>query len=293
MSNLIIYTSEYLRTTPETSCIAQALDTALGNLQIKHGELKNTNDYWCRDYMPIRLFDDGSAYATYTFNPDYLKDYKSKRPYITDQQEACKELEIHTPSHLRINFEGGNFVRCGNKVVMTDKILMENPHWPLPDLFCHLRDNLCGEIVLLPWDMKDPCGHADGMVAPLDDGRLLLNNCWRTQDRAFHRRLLKILEPHFEIVELSLKPDKYSWAYLNFLRVPGAVLLPCLSETTDCENDKEAIALFHQLFPEDEIVPIYALPLIRRGGALHCVTWELITPDLRAIDTVPCERGQV
>ncbi len=75
MSNLIIYTSEYLRTTPETSCIAQALDTALGNLQIKHGELKNTNDYWCRDYMPIRLFDDGSAYATYTFNPDYLKDY--------------------------------------------------------------------------------------------------------------------------------------------------------------------------------------------------------------------------
>ena len=94
------------------------------------------------------------------------------------------------------------------------------------------------EIVsLLPWDMKDFCGHADGMeVAYLGDGRVLLNGCWinpkRKQNMAFHRRLRRILNGHFkEVIELPFwDGDEDSWCYLNYLKVPGGVLLPCLSE---------------------------------------------------------------
>ena len=61
---IVIYTSSHLRTTPKTVCIANAISKALGDLGIEHRELNNTNDYWCRDYMPVLLSDDG-VYAKY------------------------------------------------------------------------------------------------------------------------------------------------------------------------------------------------------------------------------------
>ncbi len=277
-NNPIICTSSYLRTTKATSGIAKEIAEALNRLGIEHMELQNTSDYWCRDYMPVQLFEDGT-YSRYTYRPDYLWDDKKKRPYITDQSEACKGLDLFTPTDMGIVFDGGNYVRCNGKVIMTDKIFMENPQWSSEELLRHLYHALCAEIVIIPWDMRDPCGHADGMVAPLDDERLLLNNYVQDKENeAFYKRLRKILDVHFDVVDLSfdckLEPD--SWCYLNFLNLPNALLLPALSENFDCENDKEAIRVMQDLFPDKQIIPIYAKPLIKDGGALHCVTWEYV-----------------
>ena len=274
MQNTIIYTSEHLRTTKNTACVAEAIHNALNSLQIEHRELKYTNDYWCRDYMPVMIFDDG-VYSKYHYRPDYLSENEKYHSYITNQDDACRGLNLFTPTNMNIVFDGGNYVRCGSKVIMTDKIFMENPAWPLLDLCRHLQESLCAEIIIIPWDMRDRCGHADGMVTYLGDDKVLLNNCW---NKAFRNRLLKKIDPHFEVVELKYdcKKDKDSWCYLNYLRLPNAILLPCLSENIDCENDIAAIETFGNLFPNLKIEPIYSKPLINKGGALHCVTWEYI-----------------
>ena len=265
---IVIYTSSHLRTTPKTVCIANAISKALGDLGIEHRELNNTNDYWCRDYMPVLLSDDG-VYAKYKYNPDYLKDYITKQKYITEQDVACRDLTICTPTDLGIVFDGGNYVRCDDKVIMTDKIFMENPEWKPLDLLSHLTEKLSAEIILLPWDMYDFCGHADGMVASLGGNKILLNNCWKNKDKEFHKRLTKILEPHFDIVEpvYNCKEDKDSWCYLNYLQLPNAILLPVLSKNADCDNDIAAIETFSRLFPLLKIIPIYSRPLIGDGGA--------------------------
>lgn len=278
MQHPIICTSSYLRTTKGTAGIAKEIAKALDQLGIEHLELTNTNDYWCRDYMPVQLFEDGT-YSRYTYRPDYLWDDEKKRPYITNQSEACKGLDLSTPTNMGIIFDGGNYVRCNGKVIMTDKIFMENPQWSAEELLRHLHQALCAEVVIIPWDMRDPCGHADGMVAPLDDGRLLLNNYVQDkQNEAFYKRLHKILDAHFDVVDLSFdcKLESDSWCYLNFLNLPNALLLPALSKNFDCANDKEAIRVMQCLFPGKQIIPIYAKPLIKDGGALHCVTWEYI-----------------
>ncbi|OYP70656.1 hypothetical protein CIK92_09230 [Prevotella sp. P4-67] len=278
MGTPVIYTSERLRINPKTAHIANSIHTALKEkLHIEHRELKNTNNYWCRDYMPVMVFPDGT-YSKFEYKPDYLVEYKTYQKTITNQDEACKELSLFTPTNMGIIFDGGNYVRCGNKVIMTDKIFSENPQWPVHELLQRLRDALCADIVLLPWDMKDFCGHSDGMVAPLEDGRILLNSCWRDKSKSFHRRLLKILEAHFDIVELDYgcKELNDSWCYLNFLKVPNGLLLPCLSENFDCDSDIAAKELFEKLFPGNTIIQIFAQPLIKEGGALHCVTWEYI-----------------
>ena len=278
----IICTSPYLRTTSYCNGVAKDLFAALDRLGIQHMELSNTMDIWCRDYMPVLLFDDG-YYATYQYQPDYLWDKKCNRKYITNQTNASKGLEINTSLSMGLIFDGGNYVRHNDKrkstVFMTDKILMENSFCPSHELIVKLHLSLAADIVLLPWDMDEPYGHADGMVAPLPDGRLLLNNYCQTAKGKkidYYKRLLKMLDGHFPFVELSYdcKLEEDSWCYLNFLKVPGALLLPCLSRGARCDNDQAAIEKFKELFPDDEIIPIYAKSLINRGGGLHCVTWE-------------------
>ena len=278
----IICTSPYLRTTSYCNGVAKDLFAALDRLGIQHMELSNTMDIWCRDYMPVLLFDDG-YYATYQYQPDYLWNKKCNRKYITNQTNASKGLEINTSLSMGLIFDGGNYVRHNDKrkstVFMTDKILMENSFCPSHELIVKLHLSLAADIVLLPWDMDEPYGHADGMVAPLPDGRLLLNNYCQTAKGKkidYYKRLLKMLDGHFPFVELSYdcKLEEDSWCYLNFLKVPGAVLLPCLSRGAKCDNDQAAIEKFQELFPDDEIIPIYAKSLINRGGGLHCVTWE-------------------
>lgn len=275
---MIICTSPFLREDRKTREVAKELYLALDNLGISHLELKNTRDYWCRDYMPVSLFDDG-GYAKYEYKPDYLYEKKPFHQYITKQNDVLTNLRISTLSNMGIVFDGGNYVRAAGKVVMTDKIFMENSQWPLQLLVERLHRSLMADIVLLPWDMDDPYGHADGMVAPLPDGRLLLNNYAQTAKRKkknFYKLLKKILVPHFDLVELSYdcKLECNSWCYLNFLKVPGAVLLPCLEKNAECDNDQAALDTFQRLFPNDKVIPIYARPLIEKGGALHCVTWE-------------------
>ena len=192
MKKPIIYTSEYLRTTKNTAGVAEAIHNALESLQIKHRELKFTKDYWCRDYMPVMISEDGT-YSKYQYSPDYLVENERYQQYITNQDDVCRELNIFTPTNMDIVFDGGNYVRCDNKVLMTDKIFMENPQCKLTYLLNHLERSLCAEVVLLPWDMQDECGHADGMVTYMGNGRVLLNSCRKKKSKDFHKRLVKIL----------------------------------------------------------------------------------------------------
>ena len=95
---------------------------------------------------------------------------------------------------------GGNRI---STVFMTDKILMENSFYPSHELILRLHLSLAADIVLLPWDMDEPYGHADGMVASLPDGRLLLNNYCQTAKGNkidYSKRLLKMIDGHFPFV---------------------------------------------------------------------------------------------
>ena len=197
-------------------------------------------------------------------------------------------MNVYVQADMGVKFDGGNYVRCGDKVVMTDKVFMENPSWRASELLRHLEEVLQAEIVILPWDMgtesqPDVTGHSDGMVAYLGDGRILLNGCWQKSDERFHTRLMKILQAHFtvEVLTFDCEEDVNSWCYLNYLKVPNGILLPSLSENADCESDLAAQKAFVRLFPDCKIIPIYAMPLIEDGGALHCVTWELFEHNVR------------
>ena len=109
MDKTIIYTSQLLGTRKKTQSVAIAIDNALKKLHVQHEKLSFTKDIWCRDYMPVMIFDDG-IYAKYVYRPDYLLDDPKDKQYITNQEDACRELNLFTPSNMNIIFDGGNYV---------------------------------------------------------------------------------------------------------------------------------------------------------------------------------------
>ena len=93
--------------------------------------------------------------------------------------------------------------------------------------------------------------------------------------KSFTTRIHKILNSQFDILELkyggTLSRD--SWCYLNYLETDNAIILPALSMNHDEENDKAALEIFQNVFDNKVIKQVFAQPLIKHGGALHCATW--------------------
>ena len=272
MNSPLIYLSKFVETS--YPIVYKALCKAFNASGIEHRLLPHSMDIWTRDFMPIHI--GGSQYITFRYEPDYLSG--KSRKFITDQRAAIDGLDLSIADPLDVKLDGGNYVRCGDKVLMTDKLLMENASFTPRKLLARLEKAFQAELILLPWDMEEPYGHADGMVSYLGEGRLLLNNYRQFGRKAipFANRLRRILEAQFEVVEAYYegKPNSHSWCYLNYLETPKTILLPGLSKDSHCDSDQAALSFFQQIFPSKQIVQVYAAPLIKKGGAIHCITWE-------------------
>ena len=270
-----IYISEWLE--KGYKVVYNQLKDALSPLLIPLKVLPYSKDVWCRDYMPVYI--GNGQYIGFNYQPDYLWDKPSRREHITRQELATEDIPIRFSDSMDLIFDGGNYVRVGDKVIMADKVFSENPNWRPLTLLNRMEDAFQAEIVLLPWDMDEPYGHADGMVASLGEGRILLNNyrqIEKEKGKPLTKRLVKILDYYFDIVELKYDclPFDDSWCYLNYLETGNAIILPALSPKHDCDSDLAAFKAFKHIFKKKTIHQVYVRPLIKDGGALHCVTWN-------------------
>ena len=252
--------------------IAEALE---GN-GIHYAYLSETKDIWCRDFMPIQVEEDRFVFFKYT--PDYLQD-----PYYlrlqTDTEKVFRagtnRLEHLLQNAITIDLvlDGGNVVKCGDTVVMTEKVFFENKDKTRAEVEGILKDAFQSEILFLPWDRKETFGHSDGIVHYAGDGRILLTN-YGDFSPYYYNRFRKTLEKHFEIILLKYtakRPHARSWAYINFLQVGNLVLVPQLG----LEEDKQALEQIATALPDCEVVGIPALEAVRRGGALNCISWNI------------------
>lgn len=264
----MVYFSQWLPI--EFPSLYSDIITALGQYSVEYRLLPNTEDYWCRDYMPIQL--NNGRFLRYKYFPDYLNT-KRNRPYITDPKMVCDALGIETIV-TDIILDGGNVVRCGGKVVMTDKIFYENQNYSKTNLVNTLEKLLEAEVVLVPWDRAEKLGHADGIVRSLGGSKVLMTNYLQIAPKE-GQLILEALERHFEVVQLSYPTkhlDDRSWVYINFLQTDSVILLPKLG----IPEDDIALSQIEQQLPSycGKIVQIDVSELIKNGGALNCISWE-------------------
>lgn len=229
---------------------------------------KSKKHVWARDYMPIQL--EKGRFLKYVYRPDYLKNDKD---YIPNYAGMIRKLGLNCkPTSLVI--DGGNVVKWDDAVIMTDKVLIENPGYDEYGLRFRLEELFETDVVFIPWDRYEMFGHADGMVRFIDRRTVLLNN-YIDFDRSLRERILRALDGHFEVKELqydTLRCSKYSWAYLNFLQVAGRIFVPGLG----IAEDRLAVQQIQRFYPEHKVMLVPdCLELVRDGGALNCVTWTI------------------
>ena len=252
--------------------IAEALE---GN-QIHYAYLSETKDIWCRDFMPIQIEED--RFVFYKYTPDYLQTPYYRRIQTNPEkvfQAPQNRLEQLAQNAITIDLviDGGNVVKCGDSIVMTEKVFVENKGKTRTEVERILKDAFRCDILFLPWDQKETFGHSDGIVHYAGDGKILLTN-YDDSSIYYYRRFRKALEKHFEVIPLKYETKRRharSWAYINFLQIGKLILVPQLG----LEEDKQALEQIANALSNFEVIGIQALEAVRRGGGLNCISWNI------------------
>ena len=244
--------------------------------KIRYAYLSETKDIWCRDFMPIQIEEDHFVFYKYT--PDYLQTPYYRRIQTNPEkvfQAPQNRLEQVTRNAITIDLviDGGNVVKCGDTIVMTEKVFVENKDKTRTEVERILKDAFRCDILFLPWDRKETFGHSDGIVHYAGDGKILLTN-YDDSSLYYFRRFRKVLEKHFEVFPLKYATKRrhaHSWAYINFLQIGKLVLVPQLG----LEEDGLALEQIANALPDCEVIGIPALEAVRRGGGLNCISWNV------------------
>ena len=277
----LVYFSPWLKDNKEGHPeFYKRLKDMLNEMGIESKELKSTNDYWARDYMPIQLGEND--FLKYHYYPDYLIN-RDDIDSITDVSKVISGMGINCRS-TNLIIDGGNMVPCGPYIVMTYKVLSENRKKKEDWEFKALLDSELGHpVIIIPWTPHedDVYGHSDGFIKWCGDNRILMGNhgdCYPEETASIRR----ILDSYgFEVTEMRFKGnvDKpcydLNWAYINFLQVGKNIIMPKFN----IEEDVIAQQYIQEAFPDCNIRQIEMKEIAKEGGALHCLSWNVYLPE--------------
>nr|WP_262898353.1 agmatine deiminase family protein [Hymenobacter siberiensis] len=235
--------------------------------------LPGTRDIWARDYMPVPTAS--GRLVQFRYAPDYLRP-KRWQPTITDGALVVQRLGFSF-EHNSLVLDGGNVVSRFGRVIMTDKVLRENPTVPRAQLLTSLAESLeVDHIDLVPAHPDDFTGHADGLVQLLDPYTALINDCRRHEPALWSDLQAALRRAGFDCVPLPYNPygnSTYTSAvgeYINFLRLGTTLIVPAYQQA----EDDAVVQRLQQLYPSHSIIPVDGTDVAKQGGVFHCVTWS-------------------
>jgi len=238
--------------------------------------LLNTKDIWAVDYMPIQVSLD--KFVQFVYNPDYLQSKKWIKT-ISDVENICNSINLKRIKS-DIVLDGGNVTKTTDKVIMCDKIFLENPNYERRQLSNKLRELFeVDELYFVPQQPKDFTGHADGMVRFLDNKTVIIND--NSKEKPEFQRAFKIALDNagLDYIEIPYNPygnKTYGQAngdYINFLQMQNTVIIP----TFGIKEDEIVVQQFEQLFKGQNIATIDSNEVADNGGILNCITWNIWT----------------
>jgi len=253
-------------------------DCLMNNFIIYHF-LPETKDIWCRDYMPVRV--EENTFVQFIYDPDYLKNGWEQTK--TDPWKVTMNLPIDL-RRSDLVIDGGNVIRRGKTVIMTDKIYSENPSYKAnkPLLLKKISETLEAEkVVIIPKEPGDIYGHSDGMVRFISDNTVIINDYLETDgySKTFINKLKKVLQSHGLTIAGTLPyrsfpgpkgTDSAIGCYMNFLELETLIIFP----KYNLPEDQPALAKIQEYFPNKKILPLNCTEIALKGGVLNCISWE-------------------
>ena len=264
----------------------------------------DNNDTWCRDYAPLSLMvrdDVGKErpmIVDFTFNAWGLKFPAHKDNLVSRALFLSRSFiaEMGYTNALSLTFEGGGIESDGQGTLLTTaSVLFEpNRNASLSEeaLQGYLREVLGADRLIVlehgALEGDDTDGHIDTIVRIAPNNTIVYVGCEDTNDeqyndfKALKEQLiaLKTLDNKpYRLLELPMPKAIYDdenqrlpATYANFLIINNAVILPTYNQP---ENDKKAVEVLQEAFPDREIISIDAQIVIEQHGSLHCLTMQI------------------
>lgn len=274
----------------------------------------SSNDAWMRDSGPTFVVNDKGdlRLIDWDFNAWGGLDEGLYFPWDQDDLIPRKAAELVGADRYKapLVMEGGSIHVDGEGTLLTTKECLlnpnRNPKLSRKDLENYLSsylnvqkiiwlprgcyndetnghvDNICcfvkPGVVLLSWtdDKQDPQYEISG------EALAVLKNATDVKGRKLEIHTLKMPKPILitaeecegvDNVEGSLprkEGDRLAASYVNFYIANGGIIVPQFDDPAD----KPALAKLKQLFPDREIVGIYAREILLGGGNIHCITQQ-------------------
>jgi agmatine deiminase len=262
-----------------------------------------TNRVWARDSGPIFIRDGAGrvALTDWHFNawakyPDWQLDDQvpGRVAELLSLPAWQPEIEFENGARLRLVLEGGSIDSNGEGILLTTEecllsgVQQRNPGVSRGQLEQAFHDFLgIDQVIWLGRGVAgdDTHGHVDDIsrfVAPETIVTAVEPN---TKDPnheplADNLRRLKAARTldgkQFTLVELPLprpvvfRGQRLPASYANFYIANGLVLVPTFNDP----NDRVALIILADVFPDREVIGIHSVDLVWGLGTLHCMTQQ-------------------
>ncbi|MEH0153194.1 agmatine deiminase family protein [Limibacter armeniacum] len=271
----LVYFSQMLKTNPYYGETCSQILRILKKHGIAYQFLHKTKDIWTRDYMPVQISDN--RFVQFQYILDYLKNNPELR---SEPQVVCNANKIK-PIYSNIVLDGGNIIKWKDKVIVTDKVYLDNPQYKSAhQLIDGLETILEAEVIIIPRIKAEFTGHADGLVRFLDS-QTITGNDLSFEYKYWREGMEKVLKQyHIEYINMPTfeykdkkYPDTAIGCYTNYLEVKNVIIFPVFE--TKHNKDQQAIDLITDIYPNKIIEPININPVANQGGLMNCISWNI------------------
>jgi len=255
-----------------------------------------TNDTWIRDYGYISIKeDDQIKLLDFTFDGWGGKFEASLDNSVNMALHQKGYMGITPLEKIDFVLEGGSIESDGEGTLLSTSACLCNPNrnsgLSKQEIEENLHAYLGAERVLwldhgyLAGDDTD--SHIDTLARFVNTETIVYVKCEDKEEE--HFEALQKMEAQlkefktkegkpYKLIALPMTDAIYNKekkrlpaTYANFLITNDALIYPTYSD----KNDTKTGAIFKEVFPDKEIIPINCLKLIEQGGSLHCSTMQI------------------
>ncbi|XP_028397166.1 uncharacterized protein LOC114520986 [Dendronephthya gigantea] len=237
-------------------------------------------DLWMRDFCPVLP----KYQVKFSYRPKYLKSKDAKFVESEFMKVLGRNMDISLKSS-DIVLDGGNVVdNNSNKVIISERIFVENKGKSRHVLQQEIENLLAAKVAFIP-DPEDTTGHADGIVAFIEENVLAIAD-FGDEDE-YYRDVEVAVKSAFPNVETFRVPcgkqdsgsvDK-KWkgftdatgSYVNMLVTNNAIYVPQYGQTN---YDKQALEIVRS-HTSKTVVPVSTKMLSHMGGSVRCMSWQM------------------
>lgn len=232
-------------------------------------------DIWLRDVAPVVT----TKMVKFRYAPSYLP--KSDSNYLNKRFNKFLGQKYNYQKSSLI-LDGGNVQWNGAQtIILTNKVLEDNPDWTKQEIVTELKQKLAVKrVILISKEPGDVLGHSDGMVKFISAHRLFINDF--NYEPGFLKKIERQIKAQDPQIHFVVLPSAYTSKnqydkkiasakslYINMLETKQKIYFPIYGLKSD-----EKVKRMVQKETDKTVVPINVGKISTLGGSIHCLTWD-------------------